>query len=200
MFRALGKQLRRPSGFFGTLVSEMLEIKNSTEYKKIIKELDIRNGEKIYEIGYGPGVGINLIASKFICTISGIDFSELMFKKATKRNKEFIEKGIVNLRYGDFLIFETQNEKYNKIFCVNVIYFWPDLNEAFKRVNSLLEADGEYLIYMEHRNDLEKFRGAQDFCKYSIENVENELINAGFTNVVYKLDKGYYIKSKKSQL
>ncbi|MGD0754463.1 MAG: class I SAM-dependent methyltransferase [Bacteroidales bacterium] len=103
----------------------------------------------------------------------------------------------VNLRYGDFLTVESENEKYDKIFCLNVIYFWNDLNKAFKKINSLLTTKGEYWIYMEHERELEKYKFAKDFCKYSIENVETDLKNAGFVSIDYIMDKGYYIKAKK---
>jgi cyclopropane fatty-acyl-phospholipid synthase-like methyltransferase len=84
MFKLVGKQLRKPSGFFGRLVSKGIEIKNKGFYEKIIKGLDIKGGEKIFEIGYGSGLGINSIANKYNCTVGGIDFSELMYNKAVK--------------------------------------------------------------------------------------------------------------------
>ncbi|MGD0754462.1 MAG: hypothetical protein ABR927_05305 [Bacteroidales bacterium] len=87
MYRLLGKQLRKPSGFFGRLVANGIEIKNKGFYEKIIKGMDIKNGEKIFEIGYGSGLGINLIANKVDCTVDGIDFSQVMYKKAVKKNK-----------------------------------------------------------------------------------------------------------------
>jgi SAM-dependent methyltransferase len=198
MFKALGQQLRKPSGFFGKLVSKMMEMRNKEFYEKTIKELDIKNGEKIFEIGYGPGLGINFIANySNNCQIDGIDFSELMYKKAVKRNLKFIDRGIVNLRFGDLLTTEPDTQKYDKIFCINVIYFWNNLNQAFKKIHFLLNTGGTYCIYMAHEKEFEKLKFTKDFCKYTVEQVEAELKTAGFTNVEYKLDKGYYIKAKK---
>jgi len=198
MFKALGKQLRKPSGLFGRLVSKMMNIRNREFYEKTIRELDLRSGDKIYEIGYGPGLGVSLIANSTLdCSISGIDFSELMFSKATIRNKKFIDNGIVNLRHGNLLTVDIDNEKYDKIFCVNVIYFWDDLNKVFDKIYSMLNNGGMYCIFMTHKKEFEKLKFTKDFCKYSIEQVESELKKVGFKHVEYKLDKGYYIKSKK---
>ncbi len=148
---ALAKQLRRPSGFLGKLVAKMMEFRNRGSYKEIIGKLSPRKGEHILEIGYGPGLGIYQIASSFPgCTISGIDYSELMYQKASKRNKKFIDKGTVHLQHGDVLTLEPGNDKFDKIFCVNVIYFWNDLNLAFTRIFSMLGEKGEFLIYMDH--------------------------------------------------
>ncbi len=198
MFKALGNQLRKPSGLYGSLVSKMMDMRNREFYGKIIKELEIESNNRIFEIGYGPGLGISLIAnSKIDCSISGIDYSDLMFRKATKRNKRFINSGIVNLRYGDLLTDNIDNGKYDKIFCVNVIYFWNDLNIVFEKIYALLNNGGMFCIFMTHKREFEKPEFTKDFCKYSIEEVESVLKIVGFTSIEHKLDKGYYIKSKK---
>jgi ubiquinone/menaquinone biosynthesis C-methylase UbiE len=195
---ALAKQLRKPSGFFGKLVAKMMEFRNRSSYKKIISKLSPRKGEHILEIGYGPGLGIYQIADAFPgCLISGIDYSELMYQKATIRNKKFIDKGTVHLSYGDVLTLQTGNEKFDKIFCVNVIYFWKDLNLAFTKVFNMLGEKGEFLIYMDHRDSLEKVKFLADFCKYSVEDVETELKKSGFANIEYTFDKGYFISATK---
>ncbi|MCX6230653.1 MAG: class I SAM-dependent methyltransferase [Bacteroidetes bacterium] len=198
MLKILGTQLRKPSGFYGNLVSKMMEFRNKAVYEAIINELNIQTDENIYEIGYGPGFGVHLIAEKYSCNISGIDFSALMYNKAFKKNNSFIMEGKVNLSYGDLLKAETANEKYNKIFCVNVIYFWIDLNQVFTKIHSMLENDGVFLIYMEHKDSLASLKFTEDFCKYSIENVESELIKTGFTRVEHKnIAKGYIVKAIK---
>lgn len=198
MFRALGKQLRQPSGLFGRLVSIMMDKRNRAFYEKIISDLDLKRGDRIYEIGYGPGLGIKLIADSITdCSIGGIDFSELMYKQAAKRNKKFVDAGIVNLSYGDLLTSSVENEKYDKIFCVNVIYFWRDLTVVFEKIYSMLSDGGIYYIFMTPAKDFEKLKFAEDFFKYSVETVESELKKAGFKSVAYKLDKGYYIKAVK---
>jgi ubiquinone/menaquinone biosynthesis C-methylase UbiE len=194
----LAKQLRKPSGFFGKLVAKMMEFKNRGSYKKIISKLSPKKGDHIFEIGYGPGLGICEIANSFPdCRISGIDYSELMYQKASLRNKKFIDKGTVHLQHGDFLTLQPGKNEFNKIFCVNVIYFWNDLNLAFTQIISMLGQDGEFLIYMDHRDSLEKAKLLSDFCKYTIEEVERELNNAGFAGIEYTFTGGYFISAKK---
>jgi ubiquinone/menaquinone biosynthesis C-methylase UbiE len=195
----LAKQLRKPAGFFGNLVAKMMEVRTRDFYKEIIGKLSPRQGEHILEIGYGPGLGIYRIASSFPgCRISGIDFSELMYHKASKRNKKFVEKGTVHLKLGDILTLQPGNDKFDKIFCVNVIYFWNDLDLAFTRIFNMLGEKGIFLIYMDHRDTIEKAKFLSDFCKYSIEEVESKLKNAGFTDIEYTFGKGYYISAEKS--
>jgi len=198
MFIELGEQLKKPSGILGKLVAKMMDRRNREFYEKIIIELELKKGDKIYEIGFGSGLGIALIASKKPdCTIHGIDFSELMVRKATKRNQKFIDEGIVYLKYGDFITTLIDNEKYNKIFCLNVIYFWSDLSIVFRKIHSMLKKDGLFCMFMTPDKDITNLKFAEDFFKYPIGQVEEALLRAGFKSVEYKLEKGYYIKARK---
>lgn len=198
MYLEIGKQLGKPSGLLGRIVAKIIDIRNINFYKKAIIELDIRSGDKIFEIGFGSGYGINRIASSGLeCTISGIDFSELMVRRASKRNRRFINNGIVKLSSGDFLTADFENEKYEKIFCVNVIYFWNDLNIIFSKVYSVLNENGVFCIFMKQKDEFEKQKFAVKFRKYLIEEVELELLKAGFNSVQYKLSDGYYVTAKK---
>jgi hypothetical protein len=78
---------------------------------------------------------------------------------------------------------------------LNVIYFWNDLQQPFKRVLSLLKTGGAFYIYMGHKD---AFKKAPDtvFNKYTIEQVVEALKSAGFENVEHYTEKGYYIKAK----
>jgi cyclopropane fatty-acyl-phospholipid synthase-like methyltransferase len=103
MLRFIGNQFRKPTGLLGKIVSKLMIKGNSFAYDKIIPELNIKQNEQILEIGYGHGYGVDRIISNYDCYVSGIDFSELMFKEATKRNRKHIDDKKVDLCFGDFL-------------------------------------------------------------------------------------------------
>ena len=195
-FKMIGKQSRKPSGIFGRMITKKMESQNIEFYKEILKELEITNGNRVFEIGYGTGFGINLIANNYPdCFVGGIDYSKLMYSTSIKRNQKFIDNGNVELSYGDLLTTKIDNRCFDKIFCINVIYFWSDLNNAFKKVYSMLNTEGIFCIYMKQEKELQELKFAEDFHKYSIEKVESELRNVGFNSVTHKLNKGYYIKA-----
>jgi hypothetical protein len=100
------------------------------------------------------------------------------------------------LQYGDFLDTTVDKNEYDKIFCLNVVYFWNELYDPFKKVLLLLKTGGAFYIYMADRDTLKK---APDnvFNKYSIEQVVEALKSVGFRNVEHYSEKGYYIKAKK---
>jgi ubiquinone/menaquinone biosynthesis C-methylase UbiE len=156
----------------------------------MIEQLSLKNnGEKILEIGYGTGMAINLIVNSYVnVKITGIDFSKLMFKKAFRKNRKFINIGKVKLFYGDVLNFDFKDEYFDKIFAVNVIYFCKDLENFFSKLKKLLNPRGEILFYMV---DKEHFSGSRItktdiFQKYNIDYVLDELVRAGYKNVRYE--------------
>ena len=200
ILRKIGSQFKKPTGPLGKLVSNLMIMGNRSAYKTLIKELTPHSNEKILEIGYGSGIGIDLISKKFDnCDIYGIDFSELMYLRAAKRNRLLIKNNKVHLFLGDFIETEINTSGFNVIFCINVVYFWDDLQRPFERVRSLLRDDGIFCFYIASREDLNKIKFAKNdiFNKYSIEQITEALKSAGLGKVEYYFKNGYYIKAKK---
>jgi cyclopropane fatty-acyl-phospholipid synthase-like methyltransferase len=202
MLGTIGNQFRKPSGLLGKVVSKIMKKGNISAYNKIIPALDIIQNDKILEIGYGHGLGIDMISSDFDCFVSGIDFSELMFKEASKRNKKHIENNKVELHYGDFLSFEMNSNQYDKVFCINVIYFWNQLDKPFTKIYTGLKDDGIFCMYMAHRDNLKKMKFTKDdiFNKYTIDQVVDQLKLSGFMDIHFDYNNGYLIKCRKARI
>lgn len=199
MFRSIGKQFKRPTGFLGKIVSRVMMKGNMPDYLKIIPELDIKQHDKVLEIGYGHGLGVHMILSKYDCSVTGIDFSELMFKQASKRNEKFIESGKLELKYGNLLESNIPPGQYDKIFCVHVIYFWDNLVEPFAKIKTALKEQGMFWIFMAKVDYIKKMKFTKDgiFNKYSIDQVVDALNKAGFKDVSYSPNsKGYIVKCR----
>lgn len=200
ILRKIGLQFKRPRGVFGRIISDLMIIGNRSAYENMIKYLTIKSDDKILEIGYGPGIGINLISKKYTSgEIYGVDFSELMHKRASKRNHKFIKNNRIHLRYGDFVETELGTIGFDKIFCINVVYFWDDLQKPFEKAYSLLKDDGTFCLYMAGKDELNKAKFTKDgiFNKYSIGQVVNALKSSGFHEIDHNFRKGYFIKAKK---
>src|SRR5664279_858249 len=86
----IASQFKKPTGLVGMFTSNLMIKGNRNNYDTLIKDLDVRADDKILEIGYGPGIGINLIAGICkSCTIHGIDFSKLMYRRANELNRKY---------------------------------------------------------------------------------------------------------------
>ena len=102
------------------------------------------------------------------------------------------------LQNGDFLRMTIVTNDYDKIFCLNVVYFWDELKEPFEKVLSLLKKGGAFHIYMADRSTLmEKKAPDSVFNKYSIEQIVEALKLVGFAEIEHYFEKGFYIKAKK---
>jgi cyclopropane fatty-acyl-phospholipid synthase-like methyltransferase len=199
MANSLAKQFRKPSGFGGRIVSFVMKKGNRSEYEKLIPELDIRKGDHLLEIGFGHGIGIEMICGRYDCSYTGVDFSALMFKEASARNKSHIDSGKVSLKFGDYLEVVNPPESFDKVFFINVSYFWPDLAKPFHKIHNELKPGGMVCLYMSHSDDIRRLRFTSDevFRKYTIEDMREGLINQGFHDFSYIYDRGYYIKCRK---
>lgn len=197
--KLIASQFKKPGGLFGNFYSNLMAKGNRRNYDELMNELNIQPNDKILEIGYGPGIGIRLIIEKCnSCLIHGIDFSELMFRKASELNRQSILDKKVKLFLGDFLSFSIESNYYDKVFCLNVIYFWDKLHTPFQKIKSALNNNGIFCFYMAHKDYLIKTRFPDSiFNKYSIEEVVSALYEAGFSKVEYKFDKGYYVQAQK---
>jgi cyclopropane fatty-acyl-phospholipid synthase-like methyltransferase len=195
MLRFIGNQFKKPTGFWGRIISAMMKKWNSRVYDLIIDELNIQPNDRILEIGYGPGLGVNKICSQFDCHVDGIDFSELMLKEASKRNAKHIKVQKANLILGDYLDHSYGNSTFDKVFCINVVYFWKDLNKPFSKIRLELKDNGLFSFFMAHQDDLNKMKFTKDdiFNKYTIEQVIAELEKTGFRDITFKQKGGYYV-------
>jgi SAM-dependent methyltransferase len=195
----IGKQFRQPGGFLGRIIAFLMRNGNRSAYSIMIPLLNIQAEDLLLEIGYGHGYGIKRIMKNFTCSVHGIDFSKLMFKQASKLNRKAIKENRVNLFFGDIRTYTPFSMKYSKIYCLNVIYFWEELEIPFNRIKSMLQANGCFYIHMTHPDNLNRLKISQTpiFNKHTIDEVVNKLHVAGFEKVNYIFEKNdYYITAR----
>ncbi len=122
-----------------------------------------------------------------------------MFNEAKKRNSKFIENNRLELKYGAYQDINFVENTFSKIFFINVIYFWNDLELIFRKIYKDLNSNGTLYFYMAHPDDLNKLKFTDDsiFNKYTLDFVIDKLNSAGFENIEQVLNHGYYIKCKK---
>jgi SAM-dependent methyltransferase len=203
--KMIASQFRKPSGILGHYTAFFMKKRNRDYYGKVIDLLGIQDNDSILEVGCGAGLAIQLIVSQNPeCQIDGLDFSPLMVRKAERNNRHGIRQGRVKIISGDISDYSFKEGNYTKIFAINVIYFWPDLETILMRLNRLLATKGRLVLFMSSPERLRKLPLAHDdvFIKYTLDDVRNHLRRAGFSRfnhqVVSKsgLDT-YYIRADK---
>ncbi len=151
MLKSISRQFGNPHGLLGQLVGVILAVNNNERINWLISEMNIKPDDKILEIGYGPGVAIQNISSQLTTgSITGIDISEVMMKQAVKRNEAAVQSGKVRLIRGtaDNL---NKEEKFDKIFGMNVHIFWKDPVQEIEKLKQLLNDSGEIILALQPR-------------------------------------------------
>jgi len=183
--RLMDLNFRKPAGMMGRYIIRFLK-KNRTEYIELEPLLKLNRNDVVLEIGYGLGQGIYDFAGKYDRTFHGIDFSRLMYSKARKLNSEHIRSGKVVLYCADFDELAVQPETFHCIYCLNVIYFWKEIDSRLKKIHSLLKPGGKVIIFMADAvlfKDIRQTKGEPIFFLHSTGDVINEMEKAGLTAI-----------------
>lgn len=138
-------QFKRPHGFLGRIAGAIMANRPSNIERNewALQLLSLEPGDRLLEVGYGPGIAIEKASKKITeGLIVGVDHSEVMFEQARKRNKQVISDGRVQLYWGSIDDLPTFESKFDKICSANVVQFWNDPVVSFKKLRSMLSANG----------------------------------------------------------
>src|SRR5204862_367510 len=98
----LEDQFAEPHGLGGLVAGEVMAWRNRGLNGWTLRLLGVRRTSRVLEVGFGPGVGIRMVAALARRgRIAGVDPSALMVKRARWRNRKAIHSGRVDLRRGD---------------------------------------------------------------------------------------------------
>ncbi len=113
----------------------------------VIDLLDVQPSDKVLEVGFGPGVGIQLLTgSASAGYVAGVDPSKEMVAQATTRNKKAIESGRVDLRHGSVASLPFAANTFNKALAINSMQVWPDAVAGIREMRRVLKPGGEVAL------------------------------------------------------
>jgi ubiquinone/menaquinone biosynthesis C-methylase UbiE len=141
--RFIAGKFRHPTGFFGRIVGNAMARNNEPAIHWTIALLEIQKRDRILEIGFGPGVGIEYAAQRATQGfIAGIDASETMVQVASHRNADAIKAGRVELKSGDVASLRYADEFFDKAMTIHCIYFWADAIACLQAIHRTLKPGG----------------------------------------------------------
>lgn len=148
VWHALGQQLGEPRGRAGVLVGSLMRAANNRPTQLAITALDLKLGDKVLDMGFGPGHAIQLMAAQVDpAVICGIDRSETMLRQAARANRVAIAQGRVKLVLGDFTHLPYADASFDKVLASNVIYFWSDAAIVLAEIKRILRPQGTLVVY-----------------------------------------------------
>src|SRR5713226_3376925 len=129
MLAGLASQLGRPTGLRGRLIGNMLNRSNRGEIAMAIAALDIPSGGVVADLGFGGGVGLELLLARVGDTgqVYGVDLSPTMVSRAGRRFRREVSSGRLHLRSGSITQLPLESESIQAAITINTIYFISEL-------------------------------------------------------------------------
>jgi ubiquinone/menaquinone biosynthesis C-methylase UbiE len=104
-----------------------------------------RQQDSVLEIGFGPGVGIELLSAR-AHRIAGADPSAEMLRQARRRNAAPISEGRVELCQASAEHMPFQAASFDKALAVNSMQLWPDVPAGLRELSRVLAQGGRVAL------------------------------------------------------
>jgi cyclopropane fatty-acyl-phospholipid synthase-like methyltransferase len=116
-----------------------------------VETLAVEPGDRLLEIGGGPGVAASLVCDRLDHGgLLLIDRSATAIERARRRNPEHVASGRLALETVDLADFDPGAAQFDKVFAVNVNVFWTTpAKEELARIRKALEPDGRLFLFYE---------------------------------------------------
>ena len=149
---------RKPVGFGGKLMVNLMNIGHSPVARWAIQFLNIGPDAIVLDCGCGGGANIRRLLRK--CPkgiVNGIDYSAISVEKSKKLNQDAIIDGRCIIIQGSVSSMIFEHEQFDCVTAFETVYFWPDLSSCFKEVYRVLKNNGTFLICNEVNGDSDKY-------------------------------------------
>ena len=178
----------KPEGIGGKIMVNMMNAGHSSMAEWGFTHIEIRNDYRCLDIGCGGGANVKkLLVKTPYGKVIGIDYSEVSVIKSSKINKAEIENKHCEILQGNVMKLPFRKETFDIITAFETIYFWPDINEAFKQVYRVLKVSGTFMICNESNGENSKeekwTKIIQGMKIYNSEQIKKSLEDAGFTDI-----------------
>jgi arsenite methyltransferase len=143
--RYLSQQARLPRGLVGLLLSQIWIRETATVNDTAIELLAPTTGERILELGFGPGRTLGRLAATG-AQVVGVETSADMQRAATRRNRADINTGRIRLHQGDGIDLPVDTNCIDGVISVHTIYFWPQPEATLVEIARILRPGGRLVL------------------------------------------------------
>jgi ubiquinone/menaquinone biosynthesis C-methylase UbiE len=145
--RILMRMFGRPQGLPGRLGGLILARGNRKFAEEVVAFVGVQPSVKVVEIGFGPGVAIELLARAAPgVQVAGVDVSKEMVEQAKARNATAIEGGQVDLRHGTVERMPFADGAFDLALAINSMQIWPDVAASLREIRRVLQPGGRLAL------------------------------------------------------
>lgn len=143
--RFLSRQAAHPGGVFGRILARIWLSESARVNDIAVELLAPARGERICEIGFGPGRTLGLLADAG-AEVIGVDVADAMIAIATRRNAKSIAEGVISVHRGDGTTLPVPDDSLDGVLSVHNFYFWPDPRATLADVARALRPGGRLVL------------------------------------------------------
>lgn len=145
--RFIAEQSARARGLLGRVVAFVMARETWAENQRAIRGLAIRETDHVLDLGCGPGRSLPLLALLAPKgRVVGVDPSPLMAAIASRRSRNLIKAGRVEVATAPAEQLPFAEGAFDKALCVHVLYFWKDLARPLRELARVLKRGGRLVL------------------------------------------------------
>ena len=163
-------QFALPHGPLGRAAGRLMGRTNRPTAEAMVRRLGLTGSERVLEIGFGPGVALELIVHS-AASVAGVDPSETMLAMARRRVPS------AGLRAAGVSFLPWPDAFFDRICSMNSIMLWPDLPRELAEVTRVA-AEGPRAVIAVRDHSIEKRHGG--LLRPDIEDVVEKLARLGW--------------------
>jgi SAM-dependent methyltransferase len=182
----MAEQMRCPRGLWGGFAASIMKRYNEQAEVWTVEQLQVGPADCVLEIGFGPGLGLRQVLKGLSAgNVYGIDMSPRMVRMASRTNFEALQSGKLQLQIGSADHLPYKDAMFDKVFAVNVVYFWNKPRVELIEIKRTLKNGGLIALYVVEKNDLQKMRQARTdvFRLRDTEEIAKMLEEVGLKNI-----------------
>jgi len=143
LMRAFG----RPRGILGKLGGVIMARMNADLGGWVIDLLEIKSGDRVLEVGFGPGVVVQRLSERSPAgRVAGIDESPEMVAQAQTRNAPGVQSGHIELRQGLVDSMPFPDNSFDKALAVSSMQVWPDAVAGLREILRVMIPGGRVAL------------------------------------------------------
>ena len=172
-----------PGTLVGRFAGFLMALMNAPQNRMMVELLEVRPQDQVLEIGFGPGMALKMLAERASAGfVAGIELSDEMIRAATRRNRESIQRGRLELKRGTVSAIPYEDNRFDKVCTANTIYFWPEPERDAVEIRRVMRPGGTLVVCFRGEPPEGK-RPTRSLPPYPVAVVVETMERAGFSDV-----------------